>query len=659
MATVATAPSTPLKKEVVPLDSGKVFCLLPKDDLREEHLHVDIDGYQWWVLKSFVDLESSPYGRVYSSGSKQSFVKVEHSYLKYVKSQKIFQDIGHSPPYKTRASTHRTTTTSQRKNAGSGTRESASKSPVMPPESPNKTTPAPIAVPYIRGNAKIPQIPAGQKVNPEFVREELYTRVNEIYVRLDDPISGLTSSVTKLQGAVKKLQNEKRTLEEKVAILESEVTNEKIGLKDQMKVVRDQVSLMQKEIRTLKAKRMDLVVDTEDGESQMISSFDEFERFKKAVEEENLQLANQIEWLVATVDQNALQIDHLQVMTASNAEKLMQTSIKVGGVEENKDTKPRQAAINFLKDTMKLKFDAADVHFAFRKGEARKSLHSDQRRFPRFLYMKVSQSLYHKIWNNRRSLGGKKSPEGWKYFVSLTKPALLRAADRRYADRIKKVIEEDKNKDKSDKRFAKVSNGKLFIGNEYQPDPISPPGLQRRILLDKTQGAMIDTFEVLQSNIYPMEGSNNFQAFAIKVASFFDVELAYCRVKKDNVYATHIMMACYFEKEGEGDILFSCDDGEHEAGLEIEKELKDNGVPNLAVFVTRYRFKHFELGPKRFVAIKEVTKKVLQKVNDTWNQPNNILTDSASDGEPDTELQSMLAADVNVPENQDMEREEL
>ena len=159
---------------------------------------------------------------------------------------------------------------------------------------------------------------------------------------------------------------------------------------------------------------------------------------------------------------------------------------------------------------------------------------------------------------------------------------------------------------------------------------------------------------MLESSIYPMEGSNNFQAFAIKVASFQDVELAYCRVKKENVYATHVMMACYFEKPGEGDILFSCDDGEHEAGLEIEKELKDNGISNLAVFVTRYRFKHFELGPKRFIAIREVTKKVLQKVNDIWTQQDNALTDSASDGEDEVDRPGVLSTSAMVTNTQDI-----
>ena len=658
MANNNSTSSTPTKREVVPFDSGKTFCLLPKDDLTEQHIQVEAEGYQWWVLKSFVDLEASPYGRIYSSASKQPIVKVEANYLKYAKNQRVFQDIGHSPPYKTRSTSGRTTATVNKKMAGSATRDCASKSSGMPSALSNKSTPAPLPspskVPYIKGSTKIPQIPPGQTINPEFVREELYTRVDEIYTRLDDPISGIATSVTKLQNAVQKLQEEKRTLEEKVAVLETEVTAEKIGLKDQMKVARDQISLMQTEIRTLKAKKMDLLLHSTDGDPDLVSSFEEFEKFKKAIEEENIHLAQQIEWLIASVDQNTLHIDHLQVMTATNAEKLMQTSIKVGGVDEHKDIKPRQAAINFLKDIMKLKFDSSDVHFAYRKGEAKKSLHSDQKRFPRFLFMKVSQSLYHKIWNNRRSLGGKKSPEGWKYFVSLNKPAILRAADRRYADRIKQVIEEDKNKDKSDKRFAKVSNGKLFVGNEYQPDPISPPGLRRRVQLENTQGGLINSFDMLESSIYPMEGSNNFQAFAIKVASFQDVELAYCRVKKENVYATHVMMACYFEKPGEGDILFSCDDGEHEAGLEIEKELKDNGISNLAVFVTRYRFKHFELGPKRFIAIREVTKKVLQKVNDIWTQQDNALTDSASDGEDEVDRPGVLSTSAMVTNTQDI-----
>ena len=336
----------------------------------------------------------------------------------------------------------------------------------------------------------------------------------------------------------------------------------KIGLKPKMSVVQEQIKLMQTEIRTIKAKRMDLVVaDSADDSVEHTMSFDNFERFKEAITEENVHMAQQIDWLVAAVDHNSMQIDHLQVMTATNAEKLMQNSIKIGGVDEVKDIKPRQAALNFLKDTMKIKFDPSDLFFAYRQGEKRKSPHSDQKQFPRFLFVKVSAKLHHKIWNNRKSLAGKKSPEGCKYFVSLTKPAILRAADRRYGDRIRQVIEEDKDKPKEQRRFAKVSNAKLFVANEFQPDPFEPPMLRRRIKMESSHGATINNFELLESSIYPLEGSNNFQAFAVRVSSFQQVELAYCRIKRDNIYATHIMMACFFEKLGEGNISFSCDDG--------------------------------------------------------------------------------------------------
>ena len=670
MASARNSNSTPTKSvplqspvkskldDLVPVDSGKSFILVPADQVSfPQYDRVSLDGYSWWVLASFVDLDSSPYGRVQCSkdGISYTEIRVEPTYLRSVKSQHVFQDVGRSPPYKTRAATlkrdvrNTKSGNSQKPSTGSDTLSATSKNPVMSTASPNKSIP----VPYIRGNTKIPQIPVGQTVNAEFVREELYSRIDEIYVRLDDPSSGVSTELTKLSNTVNKLKAEKSNLEEKVAVLESEVTASKIGLKDKVSVIQTQIKTIQGELRTLKAKNMELVTDGTDKESVSLA-FDDYEKFKKAVEEENGHLARQLEWLVASVDQNSMHIDHLQIMTASNAEKLMQNTIKIGGVEESKDSKPRQDALSFLKDTMKLKFDANNLYFAFRKGNGEKSRHSDGSRFPRFLHVRVAPQLYHKIWNNRKSLAGKKSPNGWKFFVSLTKPAIIRAADRRYADRIKSVIEQDKEKDKKDRRFARVSNGKFFIGSEYQPDPIEPPSLRRRVQLESTQGARINSFELLESSIYPLEGSNNFQAFATRVADFSDVELAYCRIKKDNVYAAHIIMACYFEQPGAGNMLFSCDDGEHEAGMEVEKLLQENGIANLAVFVTRYRFKHFELGPKRFVAIREVTRKVLDKVNNSWAPQDGVATDSASDGEPDMEVTSR----PTIPEDQDMERED-
>ena len=434
----------------------------------------------------------------------------------------------------------------------------------------------------------------------------------------------------------------KKALEERVAILETEVTADKIGIRDKVKILQSQMKIVQGELKTLKAKKMDLKIV--DGVNEEVNaSFEDYTKFREAVIEENEALATKIDWLVAAVDQNTLQIDHLQVMTASNAEKLMQNSIKIGGVPEVRDVKPKQAAINFFKQQMGLKFDVSDVYYAFRKGEKSATGSArDGRSFPRFLHVKVASQLYHKVWNSRRSLAGKQSDEGFKFFVALTKPAVIRAADRRYAGKIKQIIEEDKNKKKEEKRFAKVVNGKLYVADQYQPDPIEPPSLHRRMKLQETQGELINSFEVLSSSIYPLEGSNNFQAFAIRVGSFKSVELAYCRIKKENVYATHTMMACYFQEEDSTqEILFSCDDGEYEAGMEIEKELKNNGIANLAVFVTRYRFKRYELGPKRFIAIREVTKRVLAKVNETWVKRDGVIEDDLESNAADTHLKTV------------------
>ena len=656
---------------VVWVDVGRNLKLFAQDSVSEKfYTWFKTKDANWWVLNSFLNTSNSPYKKEIFTVDKQltEVLQIDAHYLEFLKSLPYYPIMSSSNPvvshYKTRSvqkgkdSKEDTPTpvkvvqtsvpskvTQQSKvvTTQPGLKslltmdktglDSAVKMSKLPDtscstESPNKTTP----VPYIRSNTAIPQIPPGQVINPEFVREELYTRTSELWCRFDDPKSGLSHVVASLENKLAKVSQDKRALEERVALLETEVTGEKIGIRDKVKVLQSQMKIVQGELKTLNATRMDLKIGIGEDDEVMQASFDDFHKFREAVIQENEALARKVDWMVAAIDQNTLQIDHLQVMTASNAEKLMQNSIKIGGVPEVRDVKPKQAAISFFKQQMGLKFDVSDVYYAFRKGDkSATGAGKDGRSFPRFLHVKVAAQLYHKIWNSRRTLAGKQSEEGFKFFVALTKPAVIRAADRRYAGKIKQIIEEDKDKEKKDKRFAKVLNGKFYIADQYQPDPIEPPTLKRRMELQATQSELINSFEVLESSIYPLEGSNNFQAFAIRVASFKNVEMAYCRIKKDNVYATHTMMACYFQEEGSSEeVLFSCDDGEYEAGMEIEKELKNNGIANLAVFVTRYRFKRYELGPKRFIAIREVTKRVLAKVNDTWVRQDGLIEEETS-----------------------------
>ena len=98
---------------------------------------------------------------------------------------------------------------------------------------------------------------------------------------------------------------------------------------------------------------------------------------------------------------------------------------------------------------------------------------------------------------------------------------------------------------------------------------------------------------------------NTFQGYALVVDSFNEINFAYQKLKIEEKQATHIMMACSIGHSKEHQ-EWSCDDEEHNGGLEIQKVLAEGRNMDIAVFIARWKA-GANMGGKCFKCIQEVS----------------------------------------------------
>ena len=110
-----------------------------------------------------------------------------------------------------------------------------------------------------------------------------------------------------------------------------------------------------------------------------------------------------------------------------------------------------------------------------------------------------------------------------------------------------------------------------------------------------------------ESEIIQDRGSS-FNAYAAKIGSKDEVYDMYKKIKYWYPEADHVVMAA-----AQNTTLYSCDDGEHNAGLQLENVLQKREENNVAVFVVK-EFGSTKLGPKRFHHITEVATQALNKL---------------------------------------------
>ena len=104
------------------------------------------------------------------------------------------------------------------------------------------------------------------------------------------------------------------------------------------------------------------------------------------------------------------------------------------------------------------------------------------------------------------------------------------------------------------------------------------------------------------------ENGNIFTPIAIKVQNIMEVRRAYRKIKQQYPAATHIPMAYEAQKR-----YGNCNDGEHGAGLTIQKFLEEQSIANRAIFIPRM-YSGKKLGPKRFEIFTKATKLAIASI---------------------------------------------
>ena len=113
------------------------------------------------------------------------------------------------------------------------------------------------------------------------------------------------------------------------------------------------------------------------------------------------------------------------------------------------------------------------------------------------------------------------------------------------------------------------------------------PTPQDLICLSLTDREQLDVVEFEESAPYTLSDST-FKAFCTDISSYAEASLAYKKIKLENIYASHIMLACVF-KNGSSLEVFSCDDGEDSGGLTLQKMMLDSQFYGHALFVIRWK----------------------------------------------------------------------
>ena len=188
---------------------------------------------------------------------------------------------------------------------------------------------------------------------------------------------------------------------------------------------------------------------------------------------------------------------------------------------------------------------------------------------------------------------------------------MFKAANNRYKSAIDKVLADNEGKEVQHRSIPKVTGNKFFVNGEMQCDLIYVPSPQDLICLSLTDREELDQITFKESVPYTLSDST-FKAFCSDISSYDEASLAYKKIKLENIYASHIMMACVF-KIGTKLEVFSCDDREDGGGLTIQKMMLDSQFYGHALFVIRWKLGG-NMGAQHFRCIKAVVQKVIEKV---------------------------------------------
>ena len=359
------------------------------------------------------------------------------------------------------------------------------------------------------------------------------------------------------------------------------------------------------EIDNLKKDQVQLVANGEQGEvfTTRLSELNEKDAF----------LEHKMDLMAYKMHSQEEEIHTLKLSIASLVAIHLSVNLFIGGIREMPMEDPKDAAAEFFKQMLGLVPRDGDIVFAERVGINGSLKINGQHTFlPKILKVRLTPEFRDAAWDKKSLLKNKTDTDyHWRYFMDKQRPDIHKAAYKRRSPHMRQIRKDNEGLPADQQKKYNLIGDRFYVDGEEVKDPVSPPTFKELYELPHHVEVMLRNLELQYSQ--PVHAANNtFTGYSLSVESFQEINLAYQKLKIEEKQATHIMMACsigYGKERKE----WSCDDGEHNGGFEIQKVLSEFQATNVAVFVARWKV-GANMGGKRFKCIHEVARHALRKL---------------------------------------------
>ena len=227
------------------------------------------------------------------------------------------------------------------------------------------------------------------------------------------------------------------------------------------------------------------------------------------------------------------------------------------------------------------------------------------------MVVKCADELRGNIFKYIKNLKGQTNSLDEAFFVDPQLPEEMSAQRRRTNAAIAEIKKINKTLPDQQKAKFEVKNRQLYVNGELQKEKVCPPSTTEMLNLKPKEIDRILQIELAESSIHEEKGSI-FYGYAAQISTVNDIADRYRKVKYWHPDSDHIVMAAKI-----GQNFVSCDDGEYNAGLKLQKMLQQRQeVNNSVVFVAR-EYGNTRLGPRRFHIINNLANEALDKLNQT------------------------------------------
>ena len=407
--------------------------------------------------------------------------------------------------------------------------------------------------------------------------QDLSSKITNLHQLVSDDVEGLDALVLRLED------------------VETDITHPTSGLKFS-------ITQLKEDISALKAVNRSVRLEGNDVDHLQV-------RLTAYEKRQDLQ-DHRLEVLTGLIDRQQKQIDSLKLSNTSNLANTLIDNVIVGGIRQEPMENCRELSADFFAHVMGIRPNQEDIIYAQRMGEP---VTKGNITFPSLMKVRCSPYFRSLVWDNRQCLKGKTNSEfGWKYFIDLQRPEVFHAANARYKPAYDKVLKDNESKDPHSQSTPKIHGARLFVDGEIVADPVSVPTPKELLSNSSLDLELLDNIKVDQSKPYTLSDST-FKAFAIAIENFGQANVAYKKVKLENLFATYVIMACAFKQPNGAIASCSCDDGEDMAGVLLERLMKEENFLGYVLMVAQWKLGG-NMGQRRFKCIMSVALQVIKQI---------------------------------------------